>query len=77
MGVYFYYDDYCMRVFGIDCLDAVWDYLFSGMWEYIDNTLLGAAARALIVSEGFTDFESEDPEIYKPAVRYLQYLRGN
>ena len=45
-------DSYCFEKFGFDGLDIfshVWDWIFSGYWDAIDNTPRGAAKRIWFV----------------------------
>lgn len=56
--------DYSERVFGVPCLTRTFDYIFSGEWEPIDNTALGAGRRLIRflssgVPEGFTQPSEE------------------
>jgi len=55
-----YFDDYYLRVFGIKVHydDLVFGFLFSGEWEYYDNTPEGALARLDVLLAG--DFKYLD-----------------
>jgi len=55
-----YFDDYHLRVFGIkgNFDDLVFGFLFSGEWEYYDNTPEGALARLDVLLAG--DFKYLD-----------------
>lgn len=43
------WDMYCERVFGVD--EDEWDWCFSSMWRFVDNTPQGAAKRIYFMLE--------------------------
>jgi len=49
--------EYSERVFGIDCSEDCWKFIFHSLWYEIDNTREGFVKRVLYLIEGGNDLE--------------------
>lgn len=63
------WEDYCLRVFGIDFHSAAFDFMFGPDWSDLDNTPHGAAKRIrYYVANGIPSPEDfYNPEVYANA----------